>query len=414
MDGQSKKRIGKYLGIWALFIILFSVFMYALASYEASASLRQMATLMTSHPDLEAEIVSVWGKPDHRLSLQPEDVASFEESIQIVEDKYGYKLNSIEAVNALWMFWGVGIFAGTLAALVFFCFDWRRSKYGVASGEKVQELYECLQQFRSGEFFDVPDYTKDSEEWMKLSQALRELGVYFADLRERLREEENSTKTLVTDISHQLKTPLASLRMSHELLMGGQLSEEEKQEFQRQEKKEIDKLELLLNELVKLSRLETHMIQIKPVMAGIRKTLTAAVSQNYMKARNKHIEIRMEMEGDIEICHDAKWTEEAVANVLDNAVKYSEEHTAITVRVKPLVSNLLIEVEDQGIGIKKEELSKIWQRFYRGREASQRVREGAGVGLYLARMILERQGGTISAERKIEKGTVLKLTLPLV
>lgn len=182
--------------------------------------------------------------------------------------------------------------------------------------------------------------------------------------------------------------------------------------IKEQEEREIEKLESLLNELVNLSRLETHMIQIRPAPASLRQTITAAVSQIYMKARNKNIEIQMEMEGDKEICHDAKWTEEAFANVLDNAVKYSGEYTNITVRVTPLIRNMLIEIEDEGIGIRKEELTKIYQRFYRGDEAREMVKEGAGVGLYLSRMILERQGGTISVKRKKENGTVFRITLP--
>ena len=237
-------------------------------------------------------------------------------------------------------------------------------------------------------------------------------GEYFAELRERLLQEEDSTKTLITDISHQLKTPLASLRMSHELVMGSQLTEEEKDEFMEQEEKEIEKLEMLLSELVNLSRLEAQMIQIRPAPASLRETITAAVGQIYMKARSKHIDIQVEMDGDMEICHDVKWTEEAISNVLDNAVKYSGEHTRIMVRVIPLIKNVLIEIEDEGMGLKPEEITKVYQRFYRGVEAREKVKEGAGVGLYLTRMILERQGGTISAKRKIEKGTIFKITLP--
>ena len=191
-----------------------------------------------------------------------------------------------------------------------------------------------------------------------------------------------------------------------------QLTSKERLEFHEQEEREIEKLEILLKELVNLSRLETRMIQIQPVPASLKKTVAGAVSQIYMKARNKNIELQVEMEEDMEICHDRKWTEEALVNVLDNGVKYSGEHTKVTVRVKKLVRNVLIEIEDEGIGIQKEELFRIYHRFYRGDRAKKMAEEGAGVGLYLARMILERQGGTISAKTKPEKGAVLRITLP--
>ncbi len=164
--------------------------------------------------------------------------------------------------------------------------------------------------------------------------------------------------------------------------------------------------------MVNLSRLEAHMIQLRPVPASLKKTLTEAVSQVYMKAKNKNIEIQADMEEDHVICHDTKWTEEAFVNILDNAVKYSRELTTVTVRVRPLIRNVLIEVVDEGIGIRREELPKIYQRFYRGDDAAKMAKEGAGVGLYLARMILERQGGTISAKQNAGGGTVFRVTLP--
>ncbi len=247
---------------------------------------------------------------------------------------------------------------------------------------------------------------------MRLGERLKELGIYFADLKARLKEEEDSTKALITDISHQLKTPLASLRMSYELVTGEHISEGERREFLAQGEKEIQKLEELLEELVNLSRLETHMIAIKPVDASLKETIAEAVSQVYMKARNKEIAVCVEFEGDLTVSHDVRWTAEAFANVLENAVKYSGAHTTVTVRVIPLAKNVLIEVEDEGMGIAKEETAKIYQRFYRGTRAKELVKDGAGVGLYLTRMILERQGGTILAKRRAERGTVFQMTLP--
>lgn len=139
-------------------------------------------------------------------------------------------------------------------------------------------------------------------------ESVKELGQYFEDLKERLEQEENGTKSLITDISHQLKTPLASLRMSHELVAENRVTGEEQREFLEQESQELTKLEQLLNELVNLSRLETHMIQIHSLHESLKKTLTEAVSQIYMKARGKDISIQVEMDDDIVVNHDSKWT----------------------------------------------------------------------------------------------------------
>lgn len=420
MDWKSNQKITKYMKIYLVFFILFSVFMFVLARYEKHLNRQQMLTLMENHPELEAELITMWKNMQSDPFADGLSPGAMQKNIHIIEEKYGYQLDVIASEPILWAFWGSGILIGILVAAAFAFWEFWKNRQNVDSREKLRELYECLEHFRGGEFEYVPDGdTGDCEDWMKICESLRELGVYFSGLKERLRQEENSTKALITDISHQLKTPLAALKMSHELAAGNQLcefstfSQEEKQEFFKQEAQEIEKLELLLDELVNLSRLEAHMIQLKPVMGGLKKTLTAAVSQVFIKAKNKNIEIQIEMDKDIQVCHDPKWTEEAFVNVLDNAVKYSGEHTLVVMRVTQLTSNVLVEIEDEGIGIKAEELLMIYQRFYRGTQAKQKVKEGAGIGLYLARMILERQGGTIFAKRKMKKGTIFKITLPI-
>ncbi|MGN0396031.1 MAG: sensor histidine kinase [Coprococcus sp.] len=279
---------------------------------------------------------------------------------------------------------------------------------------ELNYIYEQLIRFQNGnvDILPLPEES-GSQKFENVYDKLRDLGYYFSDLKERLRHEENSTKALITDISHQLKTPLASIRMSHELSLSSDLSEEERQSFIETETQEILKMEELLNELVKLSRLENSMIQIKCEECSIKKTISEAVSQIYIKANAKDIEICVDMEHDIEIPHDHKWTVEALTNILENAVKYSPQRTTVNIYVSCLVNHVLIQVEDEGIGIPNGEGHEIFKRFYRGSNAKDTVKEGAGVGLYLARSIIEQQGGTVIAKRKNGSGTIFQIMLPL-
>ena len=119
------------------------------------------------------------------------------------------------------------------------------------------------------------------------------------------------------------------------------------------------------------------------------------------------------MEQDVEILHDHKWTVEALVNTLDNVIKYSPQKTTVNIHVSCLVNHILIQVEDEGIGIPEGELHEIFKRFYRGSNTKNTVKEGAGVGLYLARNIIERQGGSIVAKRKNGKGSIFQIMLPL-
>lgn len=275
-------------------------------------------------------------------------------------------------------------------------------------------VYEQLLSFQNENMDILPlPEESSSQKFGEVYDKLRELGYYFSDLKERLAQEENSTKALITDISHQLKTPLASIKMSHELSLSSDLSEEERKSFLETETQEILKMEVLLDELVKLSRLENSMIQITCEKCSIKKTISEAVSQIYIKANAKDIEICVDMKKDVETPHDHKWTVEALANILENAVKYSASGTTVNIYVSCLVNHVLIQVEDEGIGIPEGEGHEIFKRFYWGSNAKDLVKEGAGVGLYLARSIIEQQGGTIVAKRKNGSGTIFQITLPL-
>ena len=227
-----------------------------------------------------------------------------------------------------------------------------------------------------------------------------------------LRREEQETKSLITDISHQLKTPVASLKMSYEIEDSTELSAEETEEFRRKEREDVERLEHLLQAFTQMSKLETGMIRLKPEKAGVKATLARAVAGAYAKAVDKNISIETEEFTDVAVVHDPGWTAEAIGNVLDNGVKYAPAGTCISIRVSELVSYVMIEVEDEGPGIPAEEQPRIFQRFYRGKAEAVRKAEGSGVGLYLTRRILEEQGGTVCVKNGRTGGSKFVITLP--
>lgn len=385
MDRKSKQKIGYIL--WVIVaVVMVLVFFGCSMNCEKKIREEQMQELIVIYPEIQSQI-------QDNFSYYQKQVVGFERIVMVV-------------VIFLILLLGYGI---TLTKK-------RANRNAVIEFEKqIDFIYEQLVRFQKGDFQEIPSLedSKATGNFMNVYEKLRELGYYFSNLKERLAEEENSTKTLITDIAHQLKTPLASIAMCHELAKSLELSEKERKDFLTTEALEIKKMEVLLDELVKLSRLENNMIQIKPEKNNLKQTISEAVSQIFMKAYDKNIEICVEMEEDVEIFHDKKWTMEAFANVLENAVKYSGPMTSIYIRVSYLPSNVLIEIEDEGMGIAEEELHEIFKRFYRGSNAKEMVKEGAGVGLYLSRSIIEQQGGTIIAKRKTKQGTIFKIMLPL-
>ncbi|OJG80372.1 hypothetical protein RV10_GL004584 [Enterococcus pallens] len=230
-------------------------------------------------------------------------------------------------------------------------------------------------------------------------------------LLHRTRQEDSQIKSSITDISHQLKTPVASLKLSLEIALSEDYTAVERQEFSEQAVLQINKLDLMLDGLAKISQMETDLIQINPQKYRLKQLVKEAINGVIIKALEKEIEIEVGAMDEVTIFVDHKWTLEAISNVLENAIKYSPAHTTIQLRSNSLVTYVVLEILDEGPGIPKQEQTLIYQRFYRG-ENSQQV-EGSGVGLYLTRKIIEEQGGAILVKNRVAQGANFQLTFPL-
>lgn len=294
-----------------------------------------------------------------------------------------------------------------------YVYNYRTLSYSIASFLPVMiAVFILMLLFIGGLFLIQRSKFQNAElKIFEMDDRLHQLDEDNLVLREKMKREEAETKALVTDISHQLKTPLASLKMCYEIADTGSFTKEEQQSFLLQGFHEVEKLENLTKSLIQLSRLEANMIQIEKRKESLKKTLLGAVNGVYMKAYDKNISISVNEFDDEQVIQDSRWTQEALLNVLDNAVKYSERGTAVEIRVMTMVSYFLIEIEDQGIGITREEMNQIFKRFYRGSSSAVQETEGSGVGLYLARKILEDQGGSIRV-KKGRKGCIFQITFP--
>lgn len=233
--------------------------------------------------------------------------------------------------------------------------------------------------------------------------------------RENLNREKENVKSLVSDISHQTKTPMTNIRLYASLL--GELIEAETG-MQRQEEaavmigelaRQTEKLEFLIQALTKMSRLESNIVEVRPEQQPITPLLRDVVVEAAIKADGKNITIRNVYAGEAFACFDYKWTKEALGNVLDNAVKYSPPGSMVTLSVLEYEMYLAVSVRDEGRGIREEEIPKIFGRFYRAEEVSQE--EGVGIGLYLTREILRKENGYVKVKSQLEKGSEFLLYL---
>ena len=269
---------------------------------------------------------------------------------------------------------------------------------------------------------NLKNYTSDYDNIVfRLDTLLDSLYNTILIEREKAKDDKLETKSVVTDISHQLKTPLAAIKSTFEIMQNANLNSEEREEIENLMGFQINSLEKLILSLINISRLEGGMIEINLSEGNLFDSILDAVNGVWSKADEKNISIEFDNPEDEQLpklMRDKKWLTEAFINILDNAVKYSKENTEIHINVLSLNTMIRIEFKDQGIGIPDNEKHKIFQRFYRGNKEEVYRETGSGVGLYLARYIISKHRGTIMVKDNFidgkKLGSIFVVQLPIL
>ena len=254
-------------------------------------------------------------------------------------------------------------------------------------------------------------FTETSFDESRLSSLESRLARYLAasSLSARnLQTQKDQISALISDISHQTRTPVANLQLYAQLLAEQPLTGQG-QRCAEAIMAQSDKLQTLIEALVKSSRLETGLLALHPRPGPLAPMVERAAAQYAPRARAKEIHLRVgQTAGDA--CFDPKWTEEALCNLLDNAVKYTPAGGEVAVEVHPYELFTAVTVRDTGPGIPESEQAGIFRRFYRAPGAWQA--EGLGIGLYLTRQIAVGQGGYVRVKSAPGAGSTFGLYLP--
>ena len=215
---------------------------------------------------------------------------------------------------------------------------------------------------------------------------------------------------MISDISHQVKTPATNLKMAAAILLEQELSREQQVEYLQSMNVQLDKLDFLMGAMVKSSRLETGVILLDKQQVPIYETLAIALGSIFLKAEEKHLQVTVDCPDDLLVPHDPKWTAEALFNILENAVKYTPAGGTIQVAVVRWEACTKIDITDTGRGIPESHQAAIFKRFYR--EPEVHSIEGIGIGLYLTREIISKQNGRIKVTSAVGTGTTFTIFLP--
>lgn len=319
------------------------------------------------------------------------------------------------------MYWGIGLaLAGFIAgAGVMYG---RQRKYREQELQSLARMTEMIlneQKLELSASGEETLYARIENQLVRVQEMLQ--GRSEAALRSR-----DEIQKLISEIAHQMRTPLMNAKTYLELLqdaMAEAAVPEELRSDTEAVEESTEKLHFLVENFVKMSRLEHHIIQIRKEDGDILRTVRNALGQIQSAAQDKGITFAVTFPERAVCMHDSNWLGEALYNLLDNAVKYSKGHTAMRVpdgagfspqiEVSVAVNEMFlkIRIRDYGIGIEAGEENEIFRRFYRGKRVT--TQEGYGIGLYLAREIVNLHGGFLTA-RRMSKGLVMEMNLPFV
>lgn len=272
----------------------------------------------------------------------------------------------------------------------------------------LNRLNQMLDEANSGTFQES-DYneTKLSKLESKWKQFLNTSSLS----KQNLEQEKENIKALVTDISHQTKTPMTNIKMYAELLTENLTlgNTETNQELLAEIIHQTEKLEFLIQSLTKISRLESNIVEVVPSTNSVNQLISDVVCDFEHKAKKKQITLSVLFAEPVTATFDYKWTKEALSNIMDNAIKYSTPDSTVALSIMEYPIYTAISVKDNGIGISEEEIPKIFERFYRSTDVQQE--DGVGIGLYLARTILRKENGYIKVTSTPGKGSTFFLYL---
>lgn len=247
----------------------------------------------------------------------------------------------------------------------------------------------------------------------KMKQDLRR----FTEQKDKLQKE---TMDLVTQrdqffsmTSHELKTPVTTLKAYAQMLLmdGHAVDEQQHKEIFKRMEKQIGKLVLLINDLIDISRLQYDQLVYENVKFKFNQLVAGVISELQISHPNHRIIFQKNVQG--EVCGDAGRISQAVANLLNNAIKYSPDSRDIIVRIENTGESIIFSVKDFGYGIRDEEKEKIFERFYRVSNDNMDTYPGLGIGLYISRQIIQKHNGKIWCDSEFGKGSTFYFELPL-
>jgi signal transduction histidine kinase len=409
--GNNPETSGFLLTVSGIVVILTGVMLMLTAGFWnafqkeiITNNIARIGKLVASHPELRDDIVPALTGPTNPAELRKGLAAA---------RRFGYDITLPVTLNPLLhrysnrSCWGILLFAFIClftisgGACQTFKGIYRRIRATTTAAEKIV----------AGDF--CHNLSEEHEgDLAKLGHQFNEMAKRLRLTLEQLQNEKLFLKNIIFDISHQLKTPLASIKLFNELLdeelaAAGPIP----REFVAKTTSQIGRMEWLIKNLLLIAKMEAKAIEFRLTEQSVNDTVTEAIEALRPNWEEQSITVNLDADhADILLRHDRKWLGEAVSNLIKNSIEHSKAGDRITIELLETAVMVRIVVRDYGVGILPEDLPHIFERFYKGQNNLQG--SGTGIGLALAKSIVENHGGLIRAESVLGKETELVMTFP--
>jgi two-component system sensor histidine kinase SaeS len=279
----------------------------------------------------------------------------------------------------------------------------------------IRLLAQESQEIAKGNF-DGTLPVEGPSEIQELTQRFNQMSQQLNEAFHHIKQAEISRKELVANISHDLRTPMSSIKAFVSAIQDGVVEDEKTfKQYLKTIVLETERLDQLIQQLFQLSLLDSGAIQLKKEEINIDQLLLSVFEHEQIHLQKKKIQLNIELPNQIpKIAVDKNYFEKVLYNLLDNAIRFSPEKGIIEIKVEPIINNdLLISIKDYGDGIAEEDIPHIFERMYRVEKSRNQKYGGAGLGLAIAKTIVEMHGGKIMAESEVMKGSKFSIILPV-
>ncbi len=399
---KNKENFKKHLILVICAIIVFGIIFIALniVQYKrytenVNNALDQIiANIKEEYPDVKMEEIIQILNSD---SILQNNLLS-EYGIDIKKDSLVLSNNGIYINYLVWLTILIIILIIVLTILII--------KYNKSQSNKIKEIEKYIEEINNKNYaLDIQG--NDEDELSVLKNELYKITIMLKEQAENSKNDKLNLKKSLEDISHQLKTPLTSITiMLDNILDNPNMDVDTRNEFIKDIHREVSNINFFIQSLLKLSKFDANTIEFNRKEEKIQKIIDNAVKNVSMICDLKNIEIIIENKCDALILCDLNWQVEAVTNILKNSVEHSNNGTKIYIKLESNNIYSQITIKDNGVGIDKKDLKHIFDRFYKGKNSS---KDSVGIGLSLAKTIIEKDNGYITVDSELNKGTIFKI-----